>query len=379
MDSMIFNNVYAGKKVLVTGHTGFKGTWLSIWLKALGAEVIGYALPPDTNPSVFKVTELAGKITHLEADIRDPKEIAKVVEAYRPEIVFHLAAQPLVRRSYELPHLTYETNIMGTVNLLEAVRTHRSVKACTVITSDKCYDNREWEYAYRENDPLGGFDPYSSSKAGAELVVASYQKSFFSPENNAHHKTILASARAGNVTGGGDWAADRIVPDVVKSLAAKQIIRVRNPQAIRPWQHVLEPLAGYLWLTALMLEKGAGLGSAWNFGPQPSDCLTVSQLVEKIIALWGSGEWQDISENDKHKVHEANYLKLDCTKAQSILGWSPVYRMEDALEATVEWYRQYYCNSGIDIYDLILSQIDAYVLRAHTMSLKWAGKANNES
>jgi CDP-glucose 4,6-dehydratase len=370
---MIFNDVYRGKKVLVTGHTGFKGSWLTIWLQMLGAEVTGYALPPDTDPSMFVAARLAERICHIEADIRDSERIGQVISETKPEIIFHLAAQPLVRKSYAMPHLTYETNVMGTVNLLEAIRKAPSVKACLIITSDKCYENKEWEYAYRENDPLGGFDPYSSSKAAAELVVAAYRNSFFD-RHDSEQGIKIASARAGNVIGGGDWAQDRIIPDVIRSLAQGKPVAVRNPNAIRPWQHVLEPLAGYLWLTALMLTEGNDLAEAWNFGPDSYDCLTVSQLVEGIIDLWGSGQWEDVSNQDGLKLHESKYLQLDCAKTQRILGWSPVYRIADALQATLDWYRHYYTSPVADIYDISIRQLNDYVESARGKSFKWTGR-----
>jgi CDP-glucose 4,6-dehydratase len=374
-----FNGVYEGKKVLITGHTGFKGSWLSIWLESLGAEVIGYALPAPTKPSLFEVAGLAAHITSIEDDIRDVKKLERVLEKHEPDMVFHLAAQSLVRQSYAFPKLTYETNIMGTVNLLEAVRKSNSVRVCTVITSDKCYDNKEWVYAYRENDALGGYDPYSSSKAGAELVVGSYQQSFFNPDKYESHGVALASARAGNVIGGGDWSSDRIVPDAVRALADNKIIIVRNPRAVRPWQHVFEPLSGYLWLAALMWDQGAKYSSAWNFGPNNVDNLTVGQLVEGIVKKWGSGEWTDVSGNSSRQLHEANILRLDCTKSQSVLGWSPVYGIDEAINATVDWYRNYYYKPDSSSYDFTLTQIQAYVDRAKDTGLSWAGGYDNNN
>jgi len=371
--SKIFNDVYRGKKVLITGHTGFKGSWLSIWLEALGAQVIGYALPPATEPSMFEAAQVSKHVVSIIGDVRDLHHFEQVMEEYKPEMVFHLAAQPIVRLSYESPRFTYETNIMGTVNLLEAVRKINSVRVCTIITSDKCYDNQEWVYAYRENDPLGGYDPYSSSKAGAELVVATYQKAFFNPDHYQDHQVALASARAGNVIGGGDWALDRIVPDAVKALAENKPIIVRNPQAIRPWQHVLDPLAGYLWLAARMWSEENHFSSAWNFGPDNVDNLTVGQLADAIVEYWGSGKWQTASE-DKAQVHEANFLKLDCTKAKTLLDWAPVYRVDEAIKTTLEWYKRFYDGSAVLSYDFTLAQIDGYIKRAQEMGLSWAGK-----
>jgi CDP-glucose 4,6-dehydratase len=373
----IFNGIYARKTVLITGHTGFKGSWLSIWLDSLGANVIGYALPPATEPNMFDAAGIGSHITSIEGDVRDGKHLEQVVEQYKPDMVFHLAAQPIVRLSYELPHLTYETNIMGTVNLLEAVRKTNSVRVCTVITSDKCYENKEWVYAYRENDSLGGYDPYSASKACVELVVGSYQKSFFNPDYYDQHKAALASARAGNVIGGGDWGLDRIVPDSIQALADEKPIIVRNPQAVRPWQHVLEPLSGYLWLAALMWECGSQYSSAWNFGPNNFDNLTVGQLADSIVKYWGSGEWQDASDRKGQQVHEANFLKLDCTKSQNLLGWSPLYQVDEAIETTLQWYRNYYNAPDSSSYDFTLAQIQAYVNKAQQIGLSWAGKCDN--
>jgi CDP-glucose 4,6-dehydratase len=375
----IFNGVYDGKKILITGHTGFKGSWLSIWLESLGAEVIGYALPAPTKPSLFEVAGIATHITSIEGDVRDGNHLERVLEKYEPDMVFHLAAQALVRLSYENPVQTYETNIMGTVNLLEAVRKCNSVRVCTVITSDKCYENKEWVYAYRENDALGGYDPYSSSKAGTELVVGSYQQSFFNPDKYESHGVALASARAGNVIGGGDWSSDRIVPDAVRALADNKTIVVRNPRAVRPWQHVLESLSGYLWLAALMWDHGAKYSSAWNFGPNNFDNLTVGQLVDGIVKKWGSGEWTDASVNNILQLHEANILRLDCTKAQSLLGWSPVYGIAEAINATVDWYRNYYLKPVLNFYNATLAQIQTYVEKAKDIGLSWAGRCDNNN
>lgn len=374
----IFNDVYAGKKVLITGHTGFKGSWLSIWLEALGAQIIGYALPPATQPSMFEALGIGKHVVSIIADVRDDQHLEQVMKEYKPEMVFHLAAQPIVRLSYESPRLTYETNVMGTVNLLEAVHNVDSVRTCTIITSDKCYENKEWVYAYRENDPLGGYDPYSSSKAGAELVVATYQRAFFNPDQYQNHQVALASARAGNVIGGGDWAVDRIVPDSVKALAEKKPIIVRNPHAVRPWQHVLDPLAGYLWLAARMWSEGSRYASAWNFGPDNVDNLTVGQLADSIVKYWGIGEWQ-AANGKTQPVHEANFLKLDCTKAKTLLDWSPVYQVDEAIKTTLAWYKNFYDGSALSSYDFTLAQINAYVKRAQEIGLSWAGKVDQNA
>jgi CDP-glucose 4,6-dehydratase len=375
----IFNGVFDGKKILITGHTGFKGSWLSIWLESLGADVIGYALPPDTEPSMFEAANIDTHVINIEGDVRDRNHLERVLEKYEPEMIFHLAAQALVRLSYDNPVQTFETNIMGTVNLLEAVRKCKSVRVCTVITSDKCYENKEWVYAYRENDALGGYDPYSSSKAGTELIVGSYRKSFFSPDKISDHGVALATVRAGNVIGGGDWSSDRIVPDAVRALADNKIITIRNPRAVRPWQHVLESLSGYLWLAALMWDHGAKYSSAWNFGPNNIDNLTVGQLVDGIVEKWGIGEWTDASVNNIIQPHEANILRLDCTKAQSLLGWSPVYGINEAINATVNWYRNYYIGLSSNIYDITLAQIQTYVEKAKDIGLSWAGRCDKNN
>ena len=376
--SGIFKNVYAGKKVMVTGHTGFKGTWLSLWLRTLGAKVTGYALPPNTEPSIFKATGLGGRINSLLGDIRDSENLERVIQETRPEIIFHLAAQPIVSLSYQYPKVTYETNIMGTINLLEAVRKTDSIRVVVVITSDKCYDNREWVYGYRENDPLGGYDPYSSSKAGTELVVKTYQKCFFDWDRSDQKRAVLASARVGNVIGGGDWAQDRIVPDAVRALAAGEPIVVRNPYAIRPWQHVLEPLSGYLWLGALLWNEGQRYASAWNFGPNDVYDLSVGSLADAIINNWGSGSWHTKRHNIESARHEANYLKLDCSKARSLLGWEPVYRNHAAVTATVEWYKEFYAGNS-DLHQLTLAQIKAYAEKARQLGLAWTGEDDGDA
>ena len=370
----LFSGIYSGKKVLVTGHTGFKGSWLSIWLKALGAEVVGYALPPDTKPSIFEVTGLRNRLIHIEGDVRDYEHLSGMVLEHRPDMVFHLAAQPLVRLSYQDPRYTFETNIMGTVNLLEALRASDTVKVCTVITSDKCYENHEWDYSYRENDALGGYDPYSSSKAGAELVVSAYRQSFF---NTHSAQTTIASARAGNVIGGGDWARDRLVPDAIKSLAAGEPIPVRNPQAVRPWQFVLEPLSGYLWLAARLWQQGDELASGWNFGPNDDVIMNVGEIATRLAGRWGSGSWQDRADSSFSAPHEANYLQLDCSKARRLLDWFPVYGIEQAIDATVAWYKYYYQHPGGNAYDLTLAQIIDYVRQAQVKRVKWAGSIDH--
>lgn len=371
MLKMLFDGIFEGKTVLVTGHTGFKGSWLSLWLVSLGANVVGYSLPPHTKPSLFEATKLEEHINHIIGDVRNAVHLEKVIQKSKPEMIFHLAAQPLVRFSYKEPRTTFETNVMGTVNILEAVRHIESVRACIIVTSDKCYDNREWVYAYRENDSLGGYDPYSSSKACTELVVNAYRNSFFF-KGNVKRETALSTVRAGNVIGGGDWALDRIVPDTIHALIQDKPVPVRNPYAIRPWQHVLEPLAGYLWLSALMWQGGQKYSSAWNFGPNSTGNVTVCDLVENIIVRWGGGSWLDLSEGSKNEPHEANFLRLDCTKANNLLHWYPVYDVSEAVNVTTDWYRQYHLDNSTDIFLFTLRQIEAYVEKARRSSAAWA-------
>jgi CDP-glucose 4,6-dehydratase len=359
-----FNNIYENKKVLVTGATGFKGTWLSIWLNRLGAKVIGYSLQPPTTPSMFEICNLGNKITNIIGDVRDYSSLVNVVEEYRPEIVFHLAAQPLVRLSYKSPKETYETNVMGTVNLLEAVKNTDSVKAVVVITTDKCYENKEWVYGYRESDSMGGYDPYSSSKGCAELVVSSYRNSFYNERGIA-----LASARAGNVIGGGDWAEDRLIPDFVRAISKNRSIVIRNPIATRPWQHVLEPLSGYLLLAASMLKDKEKYSSAWNFGPRDSDVLSVEEILKLSVNFWGKGS---IELDEGHNPHEANLLKLDISKAKSYLKWNPAYDVNRAVDKTINWYKNYYENKDENMYEYTLKQIDEYEKEAKIQNLIWS-------
>lgn len=335
---------YQGRTVLVTGHTGFKGSWLALWLESLGAKVIGYSLDPPTDPSVFQVTGLSERIIDIRGDILDANKMFETVKKYRPEFIFHLAAQPLVRYSYVNPLDTFNVNIIGTANILEAIRLSQIPTTCVCITSDKCYENREWDYAYRENDPLGGYDPYSASKGAAEIVIASYRNSFFNA-NHPNQLVSLSSARAGNVIGGGDWAQDRIVPDSVRTLVKKNPVEIRNPQAIRPWQFVLDPLFGYLWLALKMKENPKVYADAWNFGPNHSNAVDVRTLIEKILIEWGSGTWKKMSQNEI-APHEASYLKLDIAKSMTRLGWRPVYDIDEAIQKTIAWYKQFYSGDG---------------------------------
>ena len=350
--------IYKNKKVFITGHTGFKGAWLALWLKALGADILGYSLEAPTDPSLFDILKLENKILHVKGDIRNDKDLTKTMKEFGPEFVFHLAAQPLVRYSYQNPKETYETNVMGTINVLEAIRSTGTVKVSENITTDKCYENREWVYGYREDDPMGGYDPYSSSKGCAELVISSYRNSFFNLGTfGEKHETSVASVRAGNVIGGGDWACDRLVPDCIRSLSEKKTIVLRNPSAVRPWQHVFEPLYGYLLLGAMMYEDGLKFGNAWNFGPDDRDIVPVEEVVKNVISTWGYGAYEIKSDNT---MHEAGLLKLDISKARFLLGWNPLYDIKDAVENTVLWYKRYY-EKKIDMYEFSMSQLNDYM------------------
>jgi CDP-glucose 4,6-dehydratase len=353
-------DLYKNKAALVTGHTGFKGGWVSLWLTELGAEVIGYSLDPPTKPNLFESICLEESITHIVGDVRDEEHLVRTIEKYQPEFVFHMAAQSIVRRSYQSPKLTYETNVMGTVSLLEAIRRVENVKACLIVTSDKCYENKEWIYGYREIDPLGGYDPYSSSKGCAELITAAYRRSFFNPETwGKTHDVALSSARAGNVIGGGDWGEDRLLPDCVKALSEDDIILVRNPQSIRPWQYVLEPLEGYLLLEARMYTEGNKYSDAWNFGPHDDNVVTVEELVKLVIKKWGYGNY---SSDPLNHAHEAGLLKLDASKARASLGWKSTYGIDETVERTVNWYKNFYNGmKGEDLYELCVREVRALV------------------
>ena len=343
-------NFYKGKKVLVTGHTGFKGGWLCHWLERLGAEVVGFGLAPNTEPNLFHTSKVVNIGKSNLGDIRDLSTLKNVVLTANPDMIFHLAAQPLVRLSYSDPVSTFETNVMGTVNLLEAARQLPDLKACVVITSDKCYQNNEWAYSYRENDPMGGFDPYSASKGAAEVVVGSYRASFFKQPLRG-----LGSARAGNVIGGGDWAENRIVPDAIRSLSGGREVSVRNPLAIRPWQHVLDPLYGYLLLGERLAREPEQFSSGWNFGPLRSD-INVSRLVQMIVDVWGSGKWV---QNGVKGPHEAHFLRLDSTKAQNNLGWYPHLDIDQSVIMTVDWYKSFF--EGKNMREVTEEQIDHFM------------------
>ncbi len=355
---------WAGKRVFLTGHTGFKGGWLALWLQRLGAEVTGYALDPPTSPSLFQVASVASGMVDLRGDIRSFDSLHAALEEHRPEIVFHLAAQPLVRRSYRDPVETYASNVMGTVNLLEGVRRCGGIRVVVNITSDKCYQNREWVWGYREVDRLGGHDPYSNSKACAELVTSAFRDSFFPEQQFGRHGVALASARAGNVIGGGDWAEDRLIPDIMQAIGAGETVVIRNPDAIRPWQHVLEPLAGYLVLAQRLYEEGARYAEAWNFGPEESSARPVSWITETLTREWGDQARWELDGGDH--PHEAHYLKLDCAKSRDLLGITPVLDLHETLRWIVEWYRAW--AEGAEMRRLTELQIERYERRA------WSGQ-----
>lgn len=361
----MFNNFYRHKKVLVTGDSGFKGSWLCLWLLSLGADVIGYSLPPHTNPSLFEATLLEKKIKHFNADIRDEEKLTAVILEEKPEIIFHLAAQALVRYSYAHPKETYETNVLGTINLFEAVRRLDKEVILINVTSDKCYENIEQDYHYKEDDPLGGFDPYSNSKGCSELVTSSYRRSFFNPNNYAQgHHVALGAVRAGNVIGGGDWAEHRIIPDCMRALSSNQKIALKSPDSIRPWQFVLEPLSGYLKLASVIKNDIHKFATAWNFGPNDEDSLKVEDIVAKVVRFWGSGSY---FVNRPDNLHEANLLQLDITKARKDLNWQPVYSADEAVAATVAWYQKFYQEHPMS--DFSLEQIKQYQARREANEL----------
>jgi len=346
---------WGGRKVLLTGHTGFKGSWLSLWLQCLGAEVIGYALPPPTQPSLFEIARASKGMESIQGDILDLESLRRVCRERQPEIVFHLAAQSLVRRSYDDPAGTFATNLLGTVHLLEATRDIPSVRAIIVITTDKCYQDCGDARAYRETDCLGGADPYSSSKAAAELATAAYRKSFFLKQESGS-KTGVASARAGNVIGGGDWAADRLIPDVIRAALEEKELLIRNPDAVRPWQHVLDALSGYLLLAENLWLHPEEHSEAWNFGPDESEMVTVRAVLEKVRELWGPGIQDRLAHGGLPQ--EAQTLRLDCTKARTRLGWKPQWNLDSALEATLQWYKAY--QSHQDMREVTESQIRSH-------------------
>ena len=366
----LFNGIFKNKTVFVTGHTGFIGSWLVLWLQSLDARVIGYSLEPPTKPSLFETLGLENEITHIIGDIQDKQNLSDNIEKHKPEIVIHLAAQPLVRVSYEDPVETFRTNILGTVNILDSIRKSGSVSSCVVMTSDKCYQNLDADRFHKETDPLGGSDPYSASKGAAEIITNSFRNSFFNKSN-------IATVRAGNVIGGGDWAKDRIVPDCIRALTTNKKIMVRNPSSIRPWQFILEPISGILWLGSKLYTKPEKYSEAWNLGPNQTSNITVEKVVQNIIRIWdkdGSekGSWLDTSKESKNQPNESISLLLDSTKALTSLEWKTIYSFETAINQTVSWYKSYY-NNDTSMKELSVHQIEQYSKTADQMNITWAG------
>ena len=353
----IFNDFYRGKRVLVTGHTGFKGSWLSIWLHELGAEVIGVAQNPFSERDNYVLSGIGKKMkADMRANICDGKRLKEIFAEYQPEIVFHLAAQPLVRLSYDIPVETYETNVMGTIHVMEAIRATDSVKVGVMITTDKCYENKEQIWGYRENEPMGGYDPYSSSKGAAEIAISSWRRSFFNPKDYEKHGKSIASVRAGNVIGGGDWALDRIIPDCIKALEAGKDIDIRSPRSVRPWQHVLEPLSGYMLLAQKMWDEPTKYCEGWNFGPRSESITSVWDVASMVVENYGSGQLNDLS--DPNALHEAKLLMLDISKAKFQLGWEPRMNISQCIALVVDWYKRYKTE---DVYDLCVEEIESYL------------------
>ena len=351
------SSFWAGKKVFLTGHTGFKGSWLSIWLQSMGVELTGYALNPPTEINLFEIANVKNGMRSIIGDIRDLELLKKSMLDAAPEIVIHMAAQPLVRYSYSNPVETYATNVMGTVHLFEAVRATQGVKAVVNITTDKCYENKEWVWGYRENEPMGGYDPYSNSKGCAELVTSAYRSSYFNPSNFDKHGISLASVRAGNVIGGGDWAQDRLIPDIITAFSEGRPVFIRSPNSIRPWQHVLEPLRGYLILAEKLYLEGTPFAEAWNFGPNEQDTKNVEWIVRELANLWGEGAHWSLDESNQ--PHEATYLKLDISKARGRLDWHPLLSLPTTLRMIVDWYHNY--NNGENMHHFINNQISEYL------------------
>jgi len=354
--SMIDKSFWQNKKIFITGHTGFKGSWLCLWLHLLGAEITGYALDPPTDPSLFKLCKIGELLRSVTADVRDGKLLKEAMHESNPEIVFHMAAQPLVRESYRDPVKTYSTNVMGTVNLFEAVRECKSVKTIINVTTDKCYENKEWIWGYRENDSMGGNDPYSSSKGCAELITNAYLRSYFDTDNYKEHGVSLASVRAGNAIGGGDWAEDRLVPDCMRSLMEDKPVVIRFPDAVRPWQHIVDLLYGYLLLTQHLYQEGSVLASGWNFGSNYEEAQPVRWIVERITEMWGYSDSWVVEQGNK--PNEANFLTLDCSKAKSVLGWYPQWDLNVSLNKTVEWYKA--LKDQQNMFHFTLEQIRSY-------------------
>jgi CDP-glucose 4,6-dehydratase len=347
---------WAGKRVFLTGHTGFKGSWLSLWLQSMGAHVTGFALAPPTTPSLFEVACVADGMQSVMGDVRDLVSLQKAMGDAKPEIVIHMAAQALVRHSYDNPVETYSTNVMGTVHLLEAVRGTPSVKAVVNVTSDKCYENREWVWGYREDEPMGGFDPYSNSKGCAELVTAAYRNSYFHPEKYKEHGVAIGSGRAGNVIGGGDWARDRLIPDTMRAIVQGKPVSIRNPHSVRPWQHVLEPLSGYLLLAQRLYENGSAFAEGWNFGPNDDDSKSVQWILDGLTRAWGEGASWKLDAGDH--PHEAHHLKLDCSKAKARLHWQPRWSLATAIDQICVWHKAHL--AAADMQAMCLHQIKQY-------------------
>ena len=367
----LFNGIFKNKTILVTGHTGFIGSWLVLWLQSLGAKVIGYSLEPPTKPSLFETLGLENEITHIIGDIQDKQNLSNNIEKHKPEIVIHLAAQPLVRVSYEDPSETFQTNILGAVNILDSIRKLDYVKACVIMTSDKCYQNLNSNHFHKETDPLGGNDPYSASKGAAEIITNSFRNSFFNTEKNHDKNTGIASVRAGNVIGGGDWARDRIIPDCITALTTEKKIRVRNSSSIRPWQFVLEPISGILWLSSKLYTNPKTYSTAWNFGPNQTNKITVEKIVQNIIKIWNRGDWVDVSKESKDQSIESVSLLLDSTKALNSLEWKTIYSLETAINETISWYKSYY-NNHVSMRELSINQIEQYSKKANQMNIAWA-------
>ena len=367
----LFNGIFKNKTVFVTGHTGFIGSWLVLWLQSLGAKVIGYSLEPPTKPSLFETLSLENEITHIIGDIQDKQNLSDNIEKHKPEIVIHLAAQSLVRASYEDPSETFQTNILGAVNILDSIRKLDYVKACVIMTSDKCYQNLNSNHFHKETDPLGGNDPYSASKGAAEIITNSFRNSFFNTEKNHDKNTGIASVRAGNVIGGGDWARDRIIPDCITALTTEKKIRVRNSSSIRPWQFVLEPISGILWLSSKLYTNPKTYSTAWNFGPNQTNKITVEKIVQNIIKIWNRGDWVDVSKESKDQSIESVSLLLDSTKALNSLEWKTIYSLETAINETISWYKSYYSNH-VSMRELSINQIEQYSKKANQMNIAWA-------
>jgi len=349
-------SIYKKRRILITGHTGFKGSWLCLLLNQLGADVYGYALEPPTNPSLYNDAKIDELITSFIGDIRNLDYLQEMMQKVQPEIVIHMAAQPLVRDSYKIPVETYAINVMGTVHVLEACRNTPSVKAIVNVTTDKCYENKEWHWGYRENEPMGGYDPYSNSKGCSELVTSAYRNSYFNPATYKTHGVAVASARAGNVIGGGDWAGDRLIPDFIRAISKSEKVKIRSPFAIRPWQHVLEPLTGYLTLAAKLFSEGAEYAQPWNFGPDDNDAQNVEWVTKTICDLWGENASFEIDTNPQ--PHEASYLKLDCSKVKAELGWLPRWDIQTTLKSIVDWNKAYF--NGENIREVTIKQINQY-------------------